>query len=292
MTLGPVLAFAIGFLSLALEASAAQESGWRIHQRPMDVYQGSIVRIKVDGVGMTDVKGLLRQQEIFFFPEPPDSYAAFFGVDLEEKSGELTVEIQGRGRDGSKLQKVIRLQVREKSFPEERFSVAKEFDRFDDAVLKRIEKERARLAQLWTVASPYRLWEGKFVEPVPGPVTSLFGLKRIINGSPRSPHSGVDFKAPLGTQIVASNRGQVVLRDDLYFSGKSLVLDHGGGLYTMYFHLADFNVQAGAEVRKGDLIGWAGMTGRVTGPHLHWGVRLYGARVDPMELLGGIGGQP
>lgn len=287
-----VLAFAVGFLFLALEASVAQESAWKVRQHPMEVHQGSVVRIKVDGIGITDVKGLLRQQEIFFFPEPPDSYAALFGVDLEEKPGELTVAIQGRGRDGSKLEKVLRLQVRKRSFPEERFSVAKEFDRFDDAVRERIEKEQARLAQLWTVASPYRFWEGKFVEPVSGPVTSPFGLRRIINGSPRSPHSGVDFKAPSGTQVVATNRARVVLRDEFYFSGKSLVLDHGGGLYTMYFHLADFNIQAGSEVRKGDLIGWAGMTGRVTGPHLHWGVRLYGARVDPLELLAGMGGRP
>ncbi len=284
-----VLAFAVGFLSLALDASVAQESAWKVRQHPMEVHQGSIVRIKIEGIGITEVKGLVREQEIFFFPEPPDSYVALFGVDLEEKPGELTVAIQGRGRDGSKLEKVLRLQVRKRSFPEERFSVAKEFDRFDDAVRERIEKEQARLAQLWKVASPYRLWEGKFVEPVPGPVTSPFGLRRIINGSPRSPHSGVDFKAPSGTQIVATNRARVVLRDEFYFSGKSLVLDHGGGLYTMYFHLADFNVQGGAEVRKGDLIGWVGMTGRVTGPHLHWGIRLYGARVDPLELLAGMG---
>jgi murein DD-endopeptidase MepM/ murein hydrolase activator NlpD len=95
----------------------------------------------------------------------------------------------------------------------------------------------------------------------------------------------VDLKAGIGAEIRASNHGRVVLREEFYFSGKSLVLDHGGGLYTMYFHLDDFRVEPDALVRKGSVIGTAGMTGRVTGPHLHWGARLNGARVDPLALL-------
>ncbi|MBI3059358.1 MAG: M23 family metallopeptidase [Deltaproteobacteria bacterium] len=133
------------------------------------------------------------------------------------------------------------------------------------------------------------MWDGRFVAPVSGGITSPFGLRRVVNGWPRSPHGGVDLKAASGTEILAANHGRVVLREEFFFSGKSLVLDHGGGLYTMYFHLADFRVEKDSQVRKGDLIGWAGKTGRVTGPHLHWGVRLNGARVDPFELLEATG---
>ncbi len=121
--------------------------------------------------------------------------------------------------------------------------------------------------------------------PVPGAITSPFGRRRVINGSPRSPHTGVDLRAAAGAEIIATNHARVVLVDDFYFGGKSVVLDHGGGLYTMYFHLSDFRVKEGSRVRKGGVVGLAGMTGRVTGPHLHWGARLNGARVDPFELL-------
>ena len=130
-----------------------------------------------------------------------------------------------------------------------------------------------------------RLWVGAFLAPVAVQITSPFGLRRVINSLPRTPHGGVDLKAQLGAEIAAANHGRAVLRDDFYFSGKSVVLDHGGGVFTMYFHLSEFRVEKNAEVRKGDIIGLAGMTGRVTGPHLHWGARLNGARVDPMELL-------
>jgi murein DD-endopeptidase MepM/ murein hydrolase activator NlpD len=163
--------------------------------------------------------------------------------------------------------------------------VDKSFDRFDEATLQRIEKERARITRLWQLSSPRRLWEGRFIPPVPGAVSSPFGLSRIINGSLRSPHSGVDLKAPAGMEIIAANHGKVVLREEFFFAGKSIVLDHGGGLYTMYFHLSEFEVEKGSEVRQGDLIGRVGMTGRVTGPHLHWGARLNGARIDPFELV-------
>jgi murein DD-endopeptidase MepM/ murein hydrolase activator NlpD len=105
----------------------------------------------------------------------------------------------------------------------------------------------------------------------------------------RSPHGGLDLKASLGTEVRAANHGQAVLRDEFFFSGKSLVLDHGGGLYTMYFHLSDFAVVRGAHIRKGEVIGRAGMSGRATGPHLHWGTRLNGARVDPLALVDLVG---
>ena len=126
--------------------------------------------------------------------------------------------------------------------------------------------------------------------PVSTSITSPFGYRRVINGIPRSPHTGVDLKAPLGTEVVASNHGRVALLGDFFFSGRSIILDHGGGLHTVYFHLSEFKVEEGVEVRRGDVIGLSGMTGRVTGPHLHWGARVNRARVDPFELINKLGG--
>ncbi|MGD8686410.1 MAG: M23 family metallopeptidase, partial [Syntrophobacterales bacterium] len=119
----------------------------------------------------------------------------------------------------------------------------------------------------------------------PGKLNTPFGLRRILNGEPRSPHSGVDLRAAEGEPIRAINHGKIVLVGEFYFHGKAVVIDHGWGLYSMYFHLSQLNVSKGDFVGKNAVIGLAGSTGRATGPHLHWGVRLRGARVDPFALL-------
>lgn len=280
-----IIAFALCLLS---RVSFAGDAPWNVALRSSEVSQGGIVEIRVSGEDVRAVKGYFRDQEISFFAEQ-GSFAALFGVDLEERPGPLGIAIQGRGPSGEKNEKRIILRVRKKRFSQEKISVPAVFDRVDEATSRRIEQEQERLSRLWAISTPQRLWEGDFLAPVAGEITSPFGLRRIVNGSPRSPHGGVDLKAPLGAEVFAANHGRVVLREELFFSGKSIVLDHGGGLYTMYFHLDDFRVEKDSQVRKGELVGWAGMTGRVTGPHLHWGARLNGARVDPFVLLEATG---
>lgn len=280
-----IIAFA---LCLLPRLSFAGDAPWNVALRSSEVSQGGIVEIRVSGEDVRAVKGYFRDQEISFFAEQ-GSFAALFGVDLEERPGPLGLAIQGWGPSGEKNEKRVILRVRKKTFSQEKISVPAVFDRMDEATSRRIEQEQERLNRLWAISTPQRLWEGDFLAPVSGGITSPFGLRRIVNGSPRSPHGGVDLKAPLGAEVFAANHGRVVLREELFFSGKSIVLDHGGGLYTMYFHLDDFRVEKDSQVRKGELVGWAGMTGRVTGPHLHWGARLNGARVDPFVLLGAIG---
>jgi murein DD-endopeptidase MepM/ murein hydrolase activator NlpD len=130
------------------------------------------------------------------------------------------------------------------------------------------------------------MWHTPFRAPLQDAVRgSGFGLKRVINGDPRAPHTGVDFSVPAGTPVLAANAGLVVLAEEHFFAGKSLVLDHGEGLYTMYFHLQESLVGLGRRVAQGEPIGRVGHTGRATGPHLHWGARLCGARIDPEALL-------
>ena len=112
-----------------------------------------------------------------------------------------------------------------------------------------------------------------------------FGFRRIINGQPRMPHGGVDFAAERGATVMAANRGRVALVAEFFFAGRLVVLDHGLGLYTLYFHLDRADVEEGALVERGDPIGTVGATGRATGPHLHWGAQLGPSRVDPRSLL-------
>lgn len=260
-----------------------------VSAQPREVFQGGIVKLTVSREGWQGVHGLLRQRRIPFFPDGDGGWVSWLGVDLEEKPGRLEIALRAEGKDRQKQGTSIVVRVRKKAFPEEQLTVAESFDRPDQATLKRIEREQEALNRLWAAVTSRQLWEGSFVLPVAGGVSSPFGLRRIVNGVRRSPHGGLDLKASLGTEVRAANHGQAVLRDEFFFSGKSLVLDHGGGLYTMYFHLSDFAVARGAHIRKGEVIGRAGMSGRATGPHLHWGTRLNGARVDPLALVDLVG---
>jgi murein DD-endopeptidase MepM/ murein hydrolase activator NlpD len=258
-----------------------------------DIFQGGVAAIRVDGADLAGMRGLLHDREIPFFSAHDGSYFALVGIDLEEKSGPREIRIQGQDKAGKPWEGRATFNVKEKAFPREEISVSPGFDRIDEATRKRIEKEQEQMVRLWMVTSQKRLWEDRFLPPIAAVITtSPFGLRRVVNGLPRTPHGGVDLKAPLGTEVIAPNHGRVILRDDFFFSGKSLVLDHGGGLYTMYFHLQDFAVEKGVQVRKGDLIAWTGMTGRITGPHLHWGARINGARIDPFGLLDIAGEKP
>ena len=123
------------------------------------------------------------------------------------------------------------------------------------------------------------------MRPVPDEANSAFGTRSILNGEPRSPHGGADFISPTGTPIKAPNAGRVVLAEDLYYTGNTVVLDHGLTLFSLFAHLSESNVKVGDTVAAGDVVGKVGATGRVTGPHLHWTVRINGARIDPLSLL-------
>src|SRR6185436_17797375 len=156
----------------------------------------------------------------------------------------------------------------------------------------RIQQEAQELEQLWRSSASSRLWDGAFVRPVPDPANSAFGARSVFNGQPRSPHGGADFLSPAGTPVKAPNAGRVALARDLYFTGNTVVIDHGLGLFSLFAHLSEVDVEAGAAVATGDVVGRVGATGRVSGPHLHWTVRAGGARVDPLSLLAVLGTKP
>jgi len=258
---------------------------WASVLKPIEVSQGEVFELKVSGVGLTTVEGMLGKRRIIFYPDYHDQYGALVGIDLESKPRLTNVIIKGTTSAGAQKRVQIPLNIKAKSFPQESFVVAAEFDDLGPEVLDRIRREQAQLEEVFSVSAPKRLWELPFILPVPGEMTSAFGYRRIINGIPRAPHTGVDLRALLGSDVLAANHGRIALMGEFFYSGKTIVLDHGCGLYTMYFHLSEFNVEKGAEVRKGEIIGLSGMTGRVTGPHLHWGARLNGARVDPFDLI-------
>jgi len=170
-------------------------------------------------------------------------------------------------------------------FPEQRLSLPPSMVTPSKENLARIKREQEQVNAVLAVASSRKFWNFPFLRPVPGEVTSAFGLRRILNGQPRSPHSGIDFDAMAADPVLAANQGRVALTGDFYFNGKSVFLDHGQGVYTMYFHLSRIDVTPGQHVERGHLVGLVGSTGRSTGPHLHFGMKILGQSVDPMPLF-------
>lgn len=272
--------------SLSASMLFAAEAG-KIHwPKPLQVFQGDLVEVKVGGENLAEVEGGLGKEKIYFYPSQSGMFSAIIGIDVEAKSSVSRLSLKATTAAGDQRQTEIPLKVKAKAFHKESFNVPPSFDQMSPETLAEIRREQAAFAQAFAITSAERLWSAPFLRPVPQDASaSSFGSRRIINGVFRAPHSGTDLSAPLGTEVIAANHGRVALVGSFFFAGGSVVLDHGGGLFTMYFHLSEFKVEEGATVRKGDLLALSGGTGRVTGPHLHWGVRLNNSRVDPLALL-------
>ena len=158
-------------------------------------------------------------------------------------------------------------------------------EKLTPAQMERIKADRELVRKTLAAYVPERLWTLPFDRPVPGDVSSLFGLKRVFNGQPRGLHRGLDLRGTEGTPIVACADGRVALTGDLYFSGNVVYINHGEGVFTAYLHLSEILVQNGDRVRKGQVVGLVGATGRVTGPHLHLSLLVPGESVDPQPFL-------
>jgi murein DD-endopeptidase MepM/ murein hydrolase activator NlpD len=240
-------------------------------EEPLDALQARAFGALVDG-----------------FRVEPLLWQVLFGIDLDVKPGAHTIAFEGDAA-GRTLKTTSTLIVKPHAFPKRSLRVAEAYVNPPADVLRRIEAEAADLAHIWTTSAPSRLWRDEFRAPVPDVANSAFGTRSIFNGQPRQPHSGADFLSPAGTSIAAPAEGQVVLSRALYFTGNTVVIDHGQGLFSLFAHLSTIGVHEGESVAAGAAIGKVGATGRVTGPHLHWAVRLGGARVDPLSLLAVLG---
>lgn len=213
---------------------------------------------------------------------------ALLGLDLDAAPGDYPLRLR---LPGGTEQQVGILKVTAKKRPEERLTLPKAYvSPQDPAVLQRIEREGKLLRQIFSVRSQGPL-PTAFVLPVGDPMGSSFGLRRILNGEPRSPHAGVDFRSPRGTMVGASADGRVAFTGDLYYTGLTVVVDHGDGLYSLYCHLESLDCAPNQPVVLGTPLGRVGSSGRSTGPHLHWGVKLRGDRVDPLTLTVLLGGK-
>lgn len=210
---------------------------------------------------------------------------AFVSIDLDIESGLYTLEVlidRALG-EWERVQKKIPLSAKE--YPLKKLWVDERFVRPPPEYRERVEWEEEILRALYELTAPQWLGEGLFIIPSSGKVRPNFGERRIYNNDRRSTHGGLDISSPYGEPVIASNSGRVVLASKFYYAGKMVIIDHGLGLFTQYCHFSKIRVKRGDLVKKGDIIGEIGATGRVTGPHLHWGVKVFGYSIDPLSLL-------
>ena len=220
------------------------------------------------------------------FTQRGDDWLVTVGVDLDSKPGDHAVDVTFAYADGRT--RVVRepIIVRAEQYPTTELQVEERFVELSPEDQARADREAAETSAIYDTFTPERFWTEAFEVPVRGAKDGRnFGHRRVFNGQPRAPHSGADLRATTGTPIYAANRGRVVLAKDLFFSGNAVFIDHGYGLYTTYLHLSKIDVKIGDVLERGQQLGLAGATGRVTGPHLHWGVRLLDNRLDPFSLV-------
>jgi murein DD-endopeptidase MepM/ murein hydrolase activator NlpD len=220
-------------------------------------------------------------------PKGVSVWRALVGVDLEQPAGEFKFTVTGKDSNGKSVSCEAPITVRTGKFPTEHLKVAPNFVEPNPEQAAKAADDQKKLRAIYNTATPEKLWTGSFRIPLVGVNTGgNFGKRRVLNGKSNSPHSGVDLPSPTGTPVHAAQSGRVVLAEELYFAGNTVVIDHGLGVYTLYGHFSEIDAKVGDDVKAGDVIGKVGATGRVTGPHLHWGLEVDHARVNAMEIVG------
>lgn len=283
---GTRLNFLVGLVAVALFSYSAEASGTA---STLSLYQGEVIPFRLSPPpGTSSVAGQFLSQSLAFFKEttePQSQYMALLGADLAQSVGKHPLSATFRGEEGRLHQLEYVIEILPTLFTTQQLTLPTDKADPNREDLVRIEKERMQFQAVFSKGTSEILWQPPFLAPVEGVVSKTFGKKRVINGTERKPHTGEDIAASLGTPVMASNHGRVVLAGDFFFNGQSVVIDHGGDLFTMYFHLSEVKTREGMFVKRGEVVGLVGQSGRATGPHLHWGARLSGARVDPFSLI-------
>jgi len=266
-----------------------QAASLQVSHQARSVAQGEAVLLTVtSGIPLARMTATVFGKEFPLFPsENGLAWEGIIAIDLDCKPGNYIAEVRGWSRESGQPEATAAhtLEVTGKKFAERRLKVAEKYVSPPEAEMARINRETALTRKLFTLATPERFWSGSFLKPVPGGVTSPFGRRNFVNDQPRSPHTGVDLRGADGTPVKAPAGGKIIMAEELYFAGNTVMIDHGFGLISYLCHLSAIKVKKGDTVSQGEVIGLVGSTGRVTGPHLHWTIRLLEQRIDPMSLL-------
>ena len=276
------------FLCAALPAFAA--ATWTVHAEPTSLVNGAPVLFQVKApVRLKSLRGKwLGHQVEFTYDATSKTWFTLAGVNFETAPGKYPIELSGeRAAAGTPLTFAHTFAIAHAKYPQIKveLTVEKKFTEPSAEQLQQIADSVKVKDDYLNRVTPAREWGGKFAAPAEAAISDVYGSQRIFNGKAQRPHYGLDFRVPTGTPVAAMNSGTVLLARFLYFEGNCVVIDHGQGLLTLYFHLSEIKVKEGDPVKRGEEIGLSGGTGRATGPHLHVAVRWQGTYLDPARLL-------
>jgi murein DD-endopeptidase MepM/ murein hydrolase activator NlpD len=276
-------------LFLTLPAARAQKSaGFRVVSwSPQRLESGSPVlfRIELDQPAESLHGAWLDHPLVFDRAHQGNSWYVLAGIDVEQAPGTYPLELTATASNGQELHVTQQMTVLPGSYKTTTLHVEEKYVQPDAATLARIAADKAVKDAAFAHPISQPLWDGSFRSPVPFAPTDSFGTRRMFNGKLASIHRGTDFHAPSGTPVVAANDGVVIIAQGMFYEGNLVVVDHGQQFSTLYMHLSKIEVKVGDRVHKGERLGLSGATGRVTGPHLHLGVRWQGMYVDAVMLL-------
>ncbi len=275
------------FLCAVLPASAAT---WTVHAQPTRLVNGAPVLFQVKPPAkLKSLSGTwLGHQLTFSYDASTRTWFTLAGVSFETAPGKYPLALSAE-RAATKTPYTLTrtFAVARAKYPQIKveLTVEKKFTEPSPEQLQQIAEGVKIKEDYLNRVTPAREWDGKFAPPAEAAISDVYGSQRIFNGKAQRPHFGLDFRVPIGTPVATMNSGTVLLARFLYFEGNCVVIDHGQGLLTLYFHLSAFKVNEGDSVKRGQEIGLSGGTGRATGPHLHVAVRWQGTYLDPSRLL-------
>ncbi|MCX7793185.1 MAG: M23 family metallopeptidase [Thermodesulfovibrionales bacterium] len=261
------------FFSVSADASS-------VIIKPDVLYPGDIFFIKLSYPAESLLRAEFNGIDLYFSSCGERCSYAIGAIDIETKPGVYRIKIfPKKGREI-----FFSIKVRKKEFPLIHLELPEDKVTLSPENLARAEAEEELLRAIWQLRTE-RLWSGVFTKPIESEVSTSYGVKRMINRKKLSIHKGIDLRAKEGDPVKAVNNGRVVLTEELFFGGKTVVIDHGEGLFSVYMHLSGYTVREGDIVLKGDLIGFAGATGRASGPHLHFGFKVKDISINPESLF-------
>jgi murein DD-endopeptidase MepM/ murein hydrolase activator NlpD len=283
----------IAGLALLVSSSSAVVADWSIQKQPATLVNGSPVLFQVKPpVRLKSLQGIWLGHAVpFSYDAVSKTWFALAGVSLETAPGSYPLTLNGETaaakENGGKTSFMHKFSIGRGKYPkiQVKLSVEGKFTEPTPEQQKEIQEGQEVKKDYLNRVTPDREWSGTFAAPAEATVSDVFGSERLFNGKTSSPHLGLDFRVPSGTPVSAMNDGTVLLARPLYFEGKFVVIDHGQGLLSLYLHLSEFKVKEGDQVKRGQVIGLSGGTGRATGPHLHVAVRWQGTYLDPASLI-------
>lgn len=281
-----VLAHAVVAHAGWLSALTLEVSTWARALKPGE----AILLTVIPSRPLATLEGTAFDRAVSVWRENPSRWYVLTAIPLETTPGPATIMLNAKSVDGEAASSNVPVTISAAAFETRQLKVDQRFVDPPKEMLPRIARESETLAAAFANSVPERLWRGEFRRPVAGQATSSFGRLSVLNGVERGRHQGADFRAATGTPVVAPNAGKIVLVANHYFPGRTVVIDHGGGLLSLFAHFSKVVVKQGETVKAGEQLGLAGATGRVTGPHVHWAIRLNSTTLDPLSLMAALDG--